>query len=64
MCKFDAYSVEEDHDETAYGRSAAATILPSSFKILYVDAAFLCQRTRKNLVHSTTESIVSVCITL
>ena len=26
-----------------YGRSAAATGLPSSFRILYVEAAFLCQ---------------------
>lgn len=34
------------HEETPYGRRAAATILPSSFNILKVDEAFRCQQKR------------------
>lgn len=34
------------YEETPYGRSAAATILPSSFNMLKVDAALRCQEKR------------------
>lgn len=34
----------EGHEEDAYGSKAAATILPSSFNILKVDAAFLWEQ--------------------